>query len=55
MVVALLTPDPTISTALWIIGGLTFAWLSDGPFKGRRWPFIYIGAIMMVSRQHARR
>ncbi|WOO80406.1 Pantothenate transporter liz1 [Vanrija pseudolonga] len=40
---------PTITTALWITGGLVFAWLSDGPFKGRRWPFIYIGAFITLA------
>ena len=23
---------------------LVWAWLSDGPFRGARWPFIYLGA-----------
>jgi sugar phosphate permease len=30
---------------------LIWAWLSDGPFKGRRWPFIYAGAVIAVSLQ----
>lgn len=27
---------------------LVWAWLSDGPFRGARWPFIYAGAIITV-------
>lgn len=29
---------------------LIWAWLSDGPCRGARWPFIYIGAISTVSQ-----
>lgn len=29
---------------------LSWGWLSDGPLKGARWPFIYAGAIITVSR-----
>lgn len=28
---------------------LSWGWLSDGPLKGARWPFIYAGAIITVS------
>jgi ACS family pantothenate transporter-like MFS transporter len=28
---------------------LIWAWLSDGPLQGTRWPFIYAGAVLTVS------
>lgn len=31
--------------------GLIWGWLSDGPCRGARWPFIYIGAIITVSQE----
>ncbi|WWC57517.1 uncharacterized protein I303_100049 [Kwoniella dejecticola CBS 10117] len=36
---------PLPQTAIFIVVALSFAWLSDGPFRGRRWPFVYIGAV----------
>lgn len=30
---------------------LIWGWLSDGPCRGARWPFIYIGAVITVSRE----
>jgi hypothetical protein len=26
-----------------------WGWLSDGPCRGARWPFIYFGALLTVS------
>ena len=26
----------------------SWAWLSDGALKGRRWPFIYLGAVLTL-------
>ncbi|BEJ17171.1 hypothetical protein CspHIS471_0605720 [Cutaneotrichosporon sp. HIS471] len=37
---------PLPATAFFVVMALTFAWLSDGPFRGRRWPFIYIGSLI---------
>jgi len=28
---------------------IIWAWLSDGPFRGARWPFIHAGAVITVS------
>ncbi|KAK4685091.1 MFS transporter, ACS family, pantothenate transporter, partial [Tremellales sp. Uapishka_1] len=36
---------PLVSSAVLIVVALSWAWLSDGWAKGRRWPFIYIGAV----------
>lgn len=30
---------------------LIWGWLSDGPCRGARWPFIYIGAFTTVSHE----
>lgn len=30
---------------------LAWGWLSDGPCRGARWPFIYIGAFTTVSQE----
>lgn len=43
----ILVPIPT--TAIFIIMALSWAWLSDGPLQGARWPFIYAGAVLTVS------
>ncbi|KAL1412032.1 hypothetical protein Q8F55_003029 [Vanrija albida] len=37
---------PLPATAFFIVASLGYAWLSDGPFRGRRWPFIYAGVII---------
>jgi ACS family pantothenate transporter-like MFS transporter len=34
---------------------LAWAWTSDGPLQGKRWPFIYAGAALTVSSQLAMR
>ncbi|KAL1407393.1 hypothetical protein Q8F55_006825 [Vanrija albida] len=36
---------PLVATGFTIVGGLSYAWLSDGVFGGRRWPFIYTGVL----------
>lgn len=41
---------PLPSTAIFVVAALSWAWISDGPLKGRRWPFIYLGAGIDVSR-----
>lgn len=46
-VLTFLVPLPT--TGIFIVMALTWGWLSDGPFKGRRYPFIYLGAVITVS------
>jgi hypothetical protein len=30
---------------------LAWGWLSDGPCRGARWPFIYIGAFTTVGQE----
>ncbi|KAF5569534.1 transporter [Fusarium phyllophilum] len=39
-------PIPT--TAIFLVMALTWGWLSDGPLQGARWPFIYVGAILII-------
>ncbi len=36
---------PLPAQGIQVFGSYVFAWLSDGPYKGRRWPNIYIGAV----------
>ncbi|KAF7292071.1 MFS general substrate transporter [Mycena indigotica] len=38
-----LYPLPT--TAVFVVTALVFAWLSDGPLKGARWPFVLFGGV----------
>ncbi len=33
---------------IFLIMALSWAWLSDGVFRGARWPFLYLGALFMV-------
>ncbi|KAI5475641.1 MFS general substrate transporter [Pseudohyphozyma bogoriensis] len=42
-----LLPLPT--SAIFVVCSLIFAWLSDGPAKARRWPFIIGGAIFSLA------
>ncbi|CAH0047635.1 unnamed protein product [Clonostachys solani] len=37
---------PLPTNGIFIVMALIWAWLSDGPCKGRRWPFIYAGAVI---------
>lgn len=39
---------PLPGTAFFIVASLILAWLSDGLFRGRRWPIIYIGIIITL-------
>ncbi|KAJ5946510.1 allantoate permease [Penicillium verhagenii] len=39
---------PLVTTAIFIVTALVSGFLSDGPCKGLRWPFIYIGAIITI-------
>lgn len=39
---------PLPGSAILIILSLAMAWLSDGPLRGRRWPFVYFNAIGIV-------
>jgi ACS family pantothenate transporter-like MFS transporter len=41
---------PLPGTAIFVVVAILYAWLSDGPFRGRRWPFIYLGAVITVRR-----
>ncbi|KAJ6461022.1 major facilitator superfamily domain-containing protein [Mycena sanguinolenta] len=36
---------PLPATAIFFVTALTLAWVSDGPAKGRRWPFVIAGSI----------
>ncbi|KAJ5383467.1 hypothetical protein N7517_001378 [Penicillium concentricum] len=36
---------PLPTTGVLIAMSLAWAWLSDGPCRGARWPFIYVGAV----------
>lgn len=40
---------PNVTTGIFIVVALAWGWLSDGPLKGRRWPFVYAGAVISVS------
>lgn len=40
---------PLLTIGLFIIMSLIWAWLSDGPCRGARWPFIYAGAIITMA------
>jgi hypothetical protein len=46
---------PLPTTGIFIGMSLIWAWLSDGPFKGRRYPFIYAGAVVPVGRHQSLR
>ncbi|KAK9367031.1 major facilitator superfamily domain-containing protein [Lipomyces kononenkoae] len=39
---------PLPTTGIFVVMALIWGWLSDGPFHGRRWPFIYAGAIITI-------
>jgi ACS family pantothenate transporter-like MFS transporter len=40
---------PMVTSGIFIGIALTWGWISDGPFRGARWPLIYLGAVMTVS------
>ncbi|KAK0498029.1 major facilitator superfamily domain-containing protein [Armillaria luteobubalina] len=37
---------PLPATAVFVVTAWFLAWQSDGPFKGKRYPFIYLGAVL---------
>ncbi|KAJ7062019.1 major facilitator superfamily domain-containing protein [Mycena amicta] len=39
---------PLPGTAIFVVTALILAWLSDGPWKGTRWPVIVFGAILTL-------
>ncbi|EED22606.1 pantothenate transporter, putative [Talaromyces stipitatus ATCC 10500] len=39
---------PNVTTGIFIVMALIWAWLSDGPFRGARWPFVYAGAVITI-------
>jgi len=39
---------PLTSTGIFIVIAFIWGWLSDGPCRGARWPFIYAGAVLTL-------
>ncbi|KAJ5714034.1 allantoate permease [Penicillium malachiteum] len=39
---------PNVTIAIFVVMAFIWGWLSDGPFRGSRWPFIYIGAVVTI-------
>ncbi|KAF2494610.1 allantoate permease [Lophium mytilinum] len=39
---------PLVTSGVFIGMAFVWAWLSDGPLRGARWPFIYIGAVISL-------
>ncbi|KAH6972289.1 major facilitator superfamily domain-containing protein [Ilyonectria sp. MPI-CAGE-AT-0026] len=39
---------PLPTEGILIVMALIWGWLSDGPLKGARWPFMYIGAVITI-------
>ncbi|KAH8659763.1 allantoate permease [Xylariales sp. PMI_506] len=46
--VAQINDLPLPTTGVLVVMGLIWAWLSDGPCRGSRWPFIQIGAVVSL-------
>ncbi|KAH8810873.1 allantoate permease [Xylogone sp. PMI_703] len=40
---------PLVTNGIFIVIAFTWGWLSDGPCRGARWPFIYAGAIITFT------
>lgn len=40
---------PLPATCIFIVTALLFAWTSDGPLKGKRWPLIPVGASITIT------
>jgi MFS transporter, ACS family, pantothenate transporter len=40
---------PLTTIGIFIVVSFVWAWLSDGPLHGRRWPFIHARAVITVS------
>ncbi len=45
---------PLTTTGIFIVMAFVWGWLSDGPFRGARYPFIYLGAVLTVSLKSLR-
>ncbi|KAI5460555.1 major facilitator superfamily domain-containing protein [Mariannaea sp. PMI_226] len=39
---------PLPTTGIFVVVALSWSWLSDGPLRGRRWVFIYAGAVITI-------
>lgn len=39
---------PLVTTGIFIAMAFIWGWLSDGPCRGARWPFVYVGAVITV-------
>ncbi|KAJ5107461.1 allantoate permease, partial [Penicillium angulare] len=39
---------PLVTTGIFIAMAFVWGWLSDGPMRGSRWPFIHIGAVITI-------
>ncbi|KAN0095227.1 MFS general substrate transporter [Hyaloscypha variabilis] len=39
---------PLTTTGIFIVMAFVWGWLSDGPCRGARWPFIYFGAVLTL-------
>jgi hypothetical protein len=39
---------PLVTTGIFIVMAFIWGWLSDGPCRGARWPFVYAGAVITV-------
>ncbi|KAF8848307.1 allantoate permease [Acephala macrosclerotiorum] len=46
--VAQINDLPLPITGIFVAMAFVWGWLSDGPFRGARWPFIYAGAIITL-------
>ncbi|KAG4444328.1 hypothetical protein IFR05_000202 [Cadophora sp. M221] len=39
---------PLVTTGIFVVMSLAWAWLDDGPLRARRYPFIYLGAVISM-------
>ncbi|WVQ82938.1 hypothetical protein IAT38_005074 [Cryptococcus sp. DSM 104549] len=39
---------PLPQTGIFVVMAASWAWMSDGPLRGSRWPFFYIGAVLGI-------
>ncbi|KAJ5897029.1 uncharacterized protein N7473_006428 [Penicillium subrubescens] len=39
---------PLVTTGIFIVMAFIWGWLSDGPCRGARWPFVYAGAVITI-------
>ncbi|WWD22600.1 hypothetical protein CI109_107093 [Kwoniella shandongensis] len=47
--VAQINQLPLVTSGIFIASAFLYAWLSDGPLRGKRWPFIYSNAIFQIG------